>query len=417
MNFKWYGMKLWVKILIAVILGVITGKILGFHAEYLKPIGTVFLSLINMIIVPLVLASMTIGITSIHDPKKLGRVGLKTLGLYLLTTLISIFIGLGFAHFFAVGEGLHHIATYSIKEMAPPPLSTLFLSLIPTNPVAALAEGNMLQIIIFSLFLGLSINFAGEKGQPVLKFLESLADVMFRMTSLVMEFSPIGVFAIMAWVTGTFGNEVLHSLFHFLMSYYLACLVHLLFVFCGMLWWLAKLHPWPFFRGMSDAIMVAFSTSSSAATLPVSMHCVQNNLGVSKNITHFVLPLGSTINMNGAAIFQGMSALFVAHAYGIPLGLQSLVTIVVTATLSAIGAAGIPGTGFLMLSIVLSSAGLPTEGLLILAGIDRVREMASTVLNILGDAVCAVYIAKSEGELDERQYYQKNLVELEGSDS
>ena len=409
-------MKLWVKILIAVILGIITGKILGTNTEYLKPLGTLFLSLINMIIVPLVLASMTVGITSIHDPKKLGRVGLKTIGLYLLTTVIAILIGLSFAKFFALGEGLNRTSTSMIKAHETPSLVTMILSIVPTNPVAALAEGNMLQIIVFSLFLGLSINFAGAKGKAALEFLESLADVMFRMTAIVMEFSPIGVFAIMAWVTGTFGNDVLHSLFQFLMSYYLACFIHLLFVFCGMLWWLAKLNPWPFFRGMSDAIMVAFSTSSSVAALPVSMHCVQKNLGVSKNITNFVLPLGSTINMNGAAIFQGMSAIFVAHAYGISLDFQTLLTIVVTATLSAIGAAGIPGTGFLMLSIVLTSAGLPTEGLLILAGIDRVREMASTVLNILGDAVCAVYIAKMEGELDEHQYYHEELVELEGSD-
>ena len=179
---------------------------------------------------------------------------------------------------------------------------------------------------------------------------------------------------------------------------------------------LAKLSPWPFFKGMSDAIMVAFSTCSSSATLPVSMHCVQKNLGVSKNITSFVLPLGSTINMNGAAIFQGMSAVFISQAYGIHLEWQALLTIVVTATLSAIGAAGIPGTGFIMLSVVFSSVGLPIEGLALLAGIDRMREMVSTVLNILGDAVVAVFIAKQEGELDERQYNHEELVELEGSD-
>ena len=220
----------------------------------------------------------------------------------------------------------------------------------------------------------------------------------------------------MASVTGSFGLSVLVPLIKFLMTYYLACGVHVLLVFCGILWGLAKLNPWPFFRGMSDAIMVAFSTCSSSATLPVSMHCAQKNLGVSKNITSFVLPLGSTINMNGAAIFQGMSAVFIAQAYGIHLEWQALITIVVTATLSAIGAAGIPGTGFIMLSVVFSSVGLPIEGLALLAGIDRVREMVSTVLNILGDAVVAVYVAKQEGELDERQYNHEDLVELEGSD-
>lgn len=411
-------MKLWVKILIALVLGVIVGGILGPHAQYLKPIGDIFLSLISMIIVPLVLSSMAVGITSIHDPQKLGRVGIKTLLLYLITTVISIGLGLLFAKLFDLGSGMGlQIRSLTSPANAVPTqtLSQILLSIIPNNPVASLAEGNVLQIIVFAVFLGISINFAGEKGRPVLEFLESLADVMYRLTSIIMEFSPYGVFAIMAWVAGSFGLTVLLPLLKFLFTYYLASLVHVLFVFCGILW-LVGLSPLPFFRGMSDAIMVAFSTCSSSATLPVSMHCAQKNLGVSKNITSFVLPLGSTINMNGAALFQGMSVVFVAKAYGIHLDLQSLLTIVVTGTLSAIGAAGIPGTGFIMLSVVFSSVGLPIEGLALLAGIDRLREMVSTVLNILGDAVCAVYVAKQEGELDERQYNHEDLVELEGSD-
>jgi len=409
-------MKLWLKILIGLLFGVVAGLILGPQAEYLKPVGQVFLSLINMIIVLLVLSSMTVGITNIHDPQKLGRVGFKTLVLYLSTTIIAILIGLVFAKFFAVGDGLGFEFTGTLKDQNTPALGEILLSVIPVNPMASLVQGNVLQIIVFSLFLGLSINFAGEKGRPLLELLESLADVMYRLTSIIMEFSPVGVFAIMAWVTGTFGVTVLYPLLKFLAVYYLACLVHVILVFCGILTLLAKLNPWPFFRGMGDAIMMAFSTASSSATLPVSMHCVQKNLGVSKNITNFVLPLGSTVNMNGAAIFQGMSALFVARAYSIDLGWQSILTIVVTATLSAIGAAGIPGTGFIMLGVVFSAVGLPIEGLALLAGIDRIREMGSAILNVLGDAVCAVYIAKNEGELDERQYYHEDLVEIEGSD-
>lgn len=408
-------MKLWVKILIALVLGMITGWILGPQAEILKPIGTVFLSLINMIIVPLVLSSMTIGITSIHDPQKLGRVGVKSLLLYLFTTVAAIAIGLIFAKVFAPGQGMNLHASTSVEVPKAPSLLEIILSIIPSNPAASLAQGNILQIIVFSLFLGVSINFAGEKGKPLLDCLESLADIMYRLTSIVMEFSPIGVFAIMAWVAGSFGVAVLVPLMKFLTTYYIACFIHMLLVFCGILWFV-NLNPWPFFRGMGDAIMVAFTTCSSTATLPVSMHCTQKNLGVSKNITNFVLPLGSTINMNGAALFQGMSVLFVAQAYDIPLDLGSILTIVVTSVLSSIGAAGIPGTGFIMLSVVFSSVNLPMEGLAILAGIDRIREMISTVLNILGDAVCAVFIAKQEGELDERQYNHEDLVELEGSD-
>lgn len=407
-------MKLWLKILIALLLGVVTGLILGPYAIYLKPIGTIFLNLINMIIVLLVLASITTGVTSIHDPQKLGRVGVKTLFLYLITTASAIVIGLLFAELIKPGIGLNLQGAEAHVVEPKTSLSEILLSIIPSNPILALVEGNFMQIIVFSVFLGIAINLAGHKGQPLLQFFESLADVMYRLTAIVMEFSPIGVFAIMAWVAGSFGIGVLLPLLKFLAAYYLACGAHVLIVFCGMLKFFARLSPWPFFKGMSDAIMVAFSTSSSSATLPVSMHCAQKNLGISKNITNFVLPLGSTVNMNGAAIFQAMSAIFIAQAYEITLSWQSILTIVVTATMSAIGAAGVPGTGFIMLSVVVSSAGLPIEGLALLAGVDRIREMGSTVLNVLGDAVCAVYIAKQEGELDVRQYNHKELVEYEG---
>lgn len=415
-------MKLWLKILIALFLGACTG--LFAHQGWLpaelihaiSPLGTIFLNLISMIIVPLVFASMTVGITSIHDPQKLGRIGLTTIFLYMITTLIAIALGIVFGKVFEPGAGLGLVASKAIVVETPPSLKEMLLSIFPSNPVVAFAEGNVLQIIVFSIFLGLSINFAGEKGKPLLELLGSLADVMFRLTSIIMEFSPIGVFAIMAGVTSTFGFAVLVPLFKFLMTYYAACMLHVGVVFCGILYFLSGLSPLPFFKGMSDAIMVAFSTCSSSATLPVTMHCIQKNLGVSKNISNFVIPLGATINMNGAAIFQGMSAIFIAQAYGIDLEWQSLATIVVTATLSTIGAAGIPGTGFILLSVVFVSVGLPIEGLGLLAGIDRVREMVSTILNVLGDAVCAVYVAKREGELDERQYMHEEIIELEGSE-
>lgn len=406
-------MKLWMKILIALLLGMMTGIILGPLAIMLKPIGTLFLNLINMIVVPLVLASMTVGITSIHDPKKLGRVGIKTLLLYLATTAMAIVIGLLFANLFEPGKGLSLQGGGAVAPPNTPTLGEILLSIIPSNPVLAMVQGNFLQIIVFAVFLGIAINLAGDRGKPLLHFFESLADVMYRLTSIVMEFSPIGVFAIMAWVAGSFGINVLFPLLKFLFAYYIACAVHVLIVFCGLLKGMARLSPWPFFKGMSDAIMVAFTTCSSSATLPVSLHCAEKNLGISRNIASFVLPLGATVNMNGAAIFQGMSTIFIAQAYDITLPFYSLLTIVVTATLSAIGAAGIPGTGFIMLSVVVSSVGLPIEGLALLAGIDRIREMGSTVLNVLGDVVCAVYVAKREGELDERQYNHKDLVEYQ----
>jgi Na+/H+-dicarboxylate symporter len=406
-------MKLWVKIFIGLVSGALIGLVLGENAIYLKPLGTIFLNLINMIIVLLILSSMAVGITNIHDPKKLGRVGGKTVGLYLMTTLIAITTGIILANLFDLGSslGLHTKEPVQIKALS---LSDIVMSIIPSNPIAAMVRGDILQVIVFAVFLGLAINFAGAKGKPLLNFLESLADVMYRLTSLIMEFSPIGVFGLMAWVTGTFGLTLLMPLLKFLGIYYLACLFHFFFIYGSLLKGLGRLELWPFFRGMGDAIMMAFSTCSSAATLPVAMHCAQENLGVSKNISSFVLPLGITLNMNGGAIYQAMSAIFVAKAYGIPLDLYSYITLGLTTAFSAIGTAGVPGGGFIMLSAVLSSIGLPLEGLALLAGIDRLRDMMTTVLNILGDAAVTVFIAKQEGELDEQQYYHSELVEFGG---
>ncbi len=403
-------MKLWVKILIALILGSITGLVLGPHAEFLKPIGQAFLSLISMIIVLLILSSMTVGITSIHDPEKLGRIGLKTLLLYLVTTVIAISIGISFASLFQPGVGMNLQTTEPFVVKEAPGLSEIFLSIIPSNPISAMANGEVLQVIVFAIFLGLAINFSGERGKPLLKVMESLAEVMYRLTAIVMEFSPIGVFALMAWVAGNFGLSAFLPLMKFLLLYYFACFVHVFFVYCGILKFLARVKVLPFFRGMGDAMMMAFSTCSSSATLPVSLHCTTQNLGVSKNIASFMLPLGSTINMNGAALYQGMAAVFVAQTYGIDLSWTATIVLVATAVLSSIGAAGIPGTGFIMLTVVFTSAGIPIEGLALLAGIDRVREMVSTVLNVLGDSVCAVYVAKKEGELDERRYYHEDII-------
>jgi dicarboxylate/amino acid:cation (Na+ or H+) symporter, DAACS family len=340
-------------------------------------------------------------------------VGGKTIGIYLMTTLIAIATGLILANLFSPGEGLG-LHAKEVTEAKTLSFSEIVLSIIPSNPIAAMVKGDILQVIVFAVFLGIAINFSGTKGKPLLNVLESLADVMYRLTSIIMEFSPIGVFGLMAYVTGTFGLTLFLPLFKFLGIFYLGSIFHFFFVYGTLLKGVGRLQLIPFLRGMGDAIMMAFSTCSSAATLPVAMHCTQENLGVSKNISSFVLPLGITMNMNGGAIYQSMSAVFVAQAYGIHLDLYSYVTLILTTTFSSIGTAGIPGGGFIMLSAVLTSVGLPLEGLALLAGIDRLRDMMTTVLNILGDAAVTVFVAKQEGELDERQYYHSELVEFGG---
>lgn len=409
-------MSLWRKIMIALILGVATGLSFPKLVPILHPVGEMFLSLIQMLIVPLVFASVTMGVTSIHDPKKLGRVGGRTLLYYLCNTVIAITLAIILGKLFGLGTNLNLTLSNELTTIQTPSLSDLFLSLIPKNPLASMARGDILQVIIFGIFIGLAINMAGSKAQVLREWMESLADVMMKMTDIVMEFSPIGVFAIMVWVSGSFGSKVLLPLMKFLIVYYIACAVQLGVVFILAIRYLAKLKPLPFFKGMRDAALMAFSTCSSAASLPLSMESVQDNLGVSKNITGFVMPLGSTINMAGAAIYQAMSAIFISNAYGIHLDIVSLLTIVFTAVLSAIGAAGIPGSGLIMLTVVLSSVGLPLEGIALLAGIDRLREMGGTILNVLGDAIVALIIARQENEISLPTYYDEEEILWEGSE-
>ncbi len=408
-------MKLWMKVLIAMVAGVLFGLLLGEKATFLKPVGTAFISLISMIITPLVLTSMTTGVASIHDPKKIGRVGFKTLLYYFLTTLLAVSVGLIVAKFFSLGGGLQLTSAKTALSVPTTSLSDIVLSLVPKNPFLSMAEGHVLQIIVFSLFLGFSISLAGDRGRPVYDVMQSLAEVMYKVTGMVMEFSPIGVFAIMAWVAGSFGLEVILPLMKFVVIFYITCVLFLLIVMVSILR-MAGLKPLPFFKGISDALLVAFSTGSSSAALPVSMRCVESNLGVSKSISSFVLPLGSTVNMNGTALFQAMSAIFVSHAYGIELSWTALSMVMITASLSAVGTAGIPGSGLIMLSAVLSSAGLPLDGIAILAGIDRLRDMIGTLLNVAGDAVVAVVIAKQEGEMDIECYNHEGEPLLEGSE-
>ena len=409
-------MKLWMKIIISMILGTICGAVFGEKATVLKPLGSLFLGLINMLIVPLIFSSMVVGIASLNDPKTLGRVGIKALTFFLLTTMIAICVGLGLSKLGKPGKSFHldrpTTITNEVQETGKD-LTSLLMSLIPENPIQSMASGNILQVIIFSVFLGIAIIAAKDKGKPFLSIMESLADIMLKLTGIVMEFSPVGVFAIMAWVAGSFGVKVLLPLLQFLMLYYLGCLFQIFFVYFGILRFIGRLSPLPFLKGMGDAIMLAFSTTSSSASLPASLHCTQENLGVPRNIANFVLPLGSTVNMNGAAMFQGMTVIFLTQVYGIDITPTQLLTTIFAATLSAVGTAGIPGGSLVMLSVVLAPMNIPVEGIALLAGIDRLREMFSTVLNVLGDALCSVIVSRSEGTLKEETYYHLDIVKFD----
>ncbi|RVU84381.1 dicarboxylate/amino acid:cation symporter [Leucothrix sargassi] len=409
----WSGLALWKKIFIGMIAGIIVGAIMGPSAEILKPIGTLFINAIKMLIVPLVFCSLVVGVTSMQDSAKMGRLGLKSIVIYLVTTAVAITIGLGLGTILAPGAGLDMVASTDAAAAAKeaPSLITTIVGLIPTNPIAALSSGKILQIIVFALGLGIALNMIGEKGQPAVKVIDSLAEAMFKLTELVMKFAPYGIFALMAWVAGKYGLEVLMPLFKVIGAVYIGCVIQVLLVYAGAVKFLAGLNPVKYLKGILNAQMMAFSSTSSSGTLPVSIRCARENLGVSKGTASFVLPLGATINMDGTALYQGVAALFVAQAFGIDLSMADYLTIIATATLASIGTAGVPGAGLIMLSLVLTTVGLPMEGLAIIAGIDRILDMARTSVNVCGDLMVSVLIAKSEGELDETIYNAEEYVD------
>ncbi len=392
-------MKLWKKILIGFGLGVLAGFIFQESILVVKPFGDLFIRLIRMIIVPLVFASLVVGASSMSDMKKLGRVGAKTIGYYLTTTVFAVTLGVVIANIIQPGRGLViDVEEVAIETRAAPDVVETLLNLVPLNPLAALVEGRMLQIIVFALFVGITIALIGEKGKPVYDFFDSFAEVMYRITEIVMNYAPIGVFALIAWVVGTHGLDVLLPLAKVIFAVYLACLLHAGIIYSLANSLLAKIHPLRFFRGFFDAWIVAFTTCSSAATLPVTIRCAKK-AGVPGSIRNFVLPLGATINMDGTAIYQGIGVLFIAQAYGISLTFAQHITIVLTATLASIGTAGVPGAGMIMLVMMLTSVGLPLDGIALIAGIDRVLDMVRTSVNVLGDGTCAMVVAATEGEL------------------
>ncbi|MBR9883510.1 MAG: dicarboxylate/amino acid:cation symporter [Oceanospirillales bacterium] len=401
----WRNLALWKKILIGMALGMLVGIVMGPDAELLKPLGTLFVNAIKMLIVPLVFCSLVVGVTSMQDTRQLGRIGLKSLVLYMATTAVAITIGLGMGSVFMPGEGVNMVASdgaIAAKE-APAMVQTL-LDMIPKNPISALAAGNILQIIVFALGLGIALNLCGDKGRPAVAMFESLAEAMYKMTELVMKLAPYGVFGLMAWVAGKYGIEILLPLIKVIAVVYLCCVIHVLVVYTGMISLIGRLNPVRYLKGLVNPAAVAFTTTSSSGTLPATIKAAQQELGVSKGISSFVLPLGATINMDGTALYQGVCALFIAQAFGIDLELSDYLLIIMTSTLASIGTAGVPGAGLIMLSLVLTTVGLPMEGLAIVAGIDRILDMARTSVNVCGDLAVSVLVGKSEGELDTTIY-------------
>lgn len=392
--------NLMAQIFIAFGIAIILGVIFGPSIEVIKPLGDLFLRLIKFIIAPLILASLVVGVASTGDPKQLGRIGVKTVSYYLVTSAIAVAIGLAFAYLISPGKGVN----ISVPEAAAQVNETdgviaTLLNIIPENSFTALSSGNILQIIFFAIFVGLAITLVGKKAKPVYQFFEGFAEIMYKITGIVMWFAPIGILGLVAPVVGEYGLSVLMPLLKVILAVAIACFIHVLFVYSMAVKKFAKMSPMKFFKGMAPASIVAFSTCSSAGTLPVTIRNTQDNLGVPKKISSFVLPLGATINMDGTAIYQGVAVVFIAQFYGLELSLMQLLMVVLTAVLASIGAAGVPGAGVIMLAMVLSSVNIPLEGIALIAGIDRILDMFRTTVNILGDASASVVVAATEDGL------------------
>ncbi|MGI6784095.1 MAG: dicarboxylate/amino acid:cation symporter [Aminivibrio sp.] len=384
---------------IGFVLGIAAGVVFGDKVQYVDPIGQVFLALLKMLIVPLVFSSLVVGAASIGDPRDLGRIGVKTLVLYLATTAVAIVIGLVLGNFLQPGVGLAlSEGAAAFKAPEAPSIKKVILDLFPSNPIKAAADGVMLQIIIFALFLGVSAVLAGEKGKPLISFFDSMAEAMYKLTGIVMKTAPYGVFALIAVTVAQYGISVLAPFAKVILAVYAGCIIHALVVYSGLITVFVKKSPFWFFKGVQAPALTAFVTRSSAAALPVSMEAAQKNLGISEKVSSFVLPLGATINMDGTALYQGVCALFVAQAYGLPLTMGAQLNIVLTATLASIGTAGVPGAGLIMLTLVLTAVGLPLEGAALVAGIDAVLDMARTCINVVGDSCVAAVVASTEGE-------------------
>ena len=386
-------LNLSVRIFIALVLAVVVGLAVGEES-----IGTIFINLIKMMIVPVVFSSLIVGVTSLGDTKTLGRISAKAVGIYLSTTAIAIIIGFSVAGVIHPGVGLALSGTAPEMKEAPSVMQVL-VNMVPTNPIASMAKGEILPVIIFALFIGVSITqVGGERGEKLIHFFDACAEVCYKAIGMIMSFAPYGVFALLLPVVAKNGPKVLLPLLSVIVCSFIGSVIHAVLVYSTMASVFGKMSPVKFFRGMSEAMMLAFTTCSSSGTLPVNMKNCEEKLGVSRKISSFVLPLGATINMDGTALYMGVCSLFIANVFGIDLTFQQMAMIVLTGTLASIGTAGVPGAGLIMLAMVLQAAQLPFEGLALVAGIDRILDMIRTCLNVTGDGAVAVVVAASEGE-------------------
>ena len=401
-------MKLYNRIFLGLALGILSGILFKEQIQVFLPVGKAFIQLIKMIVIPLVFASLLVGTAGMNDIKKLGKIGVRTLVFYLLSTAIAISIGLVLANILKPGNDIppeiqsalrseyEQVVDSQITNAIEHPSTTdLILDIIPENPLRALADGKMLQIIFFAIISGIAIAYLAEdKRKMLVGFFEGVTDITIHMVHFVMRLAPYGVFALIASVIGEYGTDIIQTLFSYFYTTILALAIHVFIFNSLVIRLLTGMKITDFWKGIYPALLVAFSTSSSSATLPVSIECAEENLHAKPEVASFVLPLGATINMDGTAIFQGVSAIFIATVYGMDLTLGDQLTIIFTATLASIGTAGAPQVGVIMLTMVLQSIGIPLEGIALILGVERFLDMARTTVNVTSDLSCTAYISE-----------------------
>ena len=422
-------MSLTTKVLIGMGLGIAVGlfiNLLGLNAEgsfvseyvvgFFHIIGKMFVTALKMLVVPLVFFSLITGVLGIGDINSLGKVGAKSFALYMLTTAVAIAIAISIAAGIGIGEGVNMSSTAAFTAKEAPALSSVLINIIPSNVINAMAQGKMLQIIFFSILVGISILMVGKKAEPIVGLIEMGNEIMMKMVNIVMAAAPYAVFALLAKAIANLGLGLLVDLAGYVLVLIAALMIHLFVTLMSVLKIFSGMSPKIFLKKMRETQIFAFSTSSSNATIPVTLRAVTDRLGVNNSVASFTVPFGATINMDGTAIMQGVATVFIANAYGVELGITGYLTVIMMSVLASIGTAGVPGVGLIMLSMVFTQVGLPVEGIGLILGVDRLLDMIRTAVNVSGDAAVSVIVAKSEGKLDESVFNDLDAGKLTDDD-
>ncbi len=402
------------RILLSMFLGIFFGSLINnlfldyslvlFSLEIFSALGTIFISSLKLMVVPLVFFSLVTGVAQITDSSKLGSISIKAIFLYLATTSIAISLALFFSNFINIGSGAGLISEAKFVTPTPPSLKEVFVNIFPTNPIAAMANGEMLQIIVFSLLVGLGVKSLSS-SENLINFFVSGNNLMLKIVELIIWFAPIGIFCLLTDIFSQIGFSIIYDLAGYFFLLIAVLMFHGIFVYSFFLYFFTGLNPIVFYSKLKEVILFAFSTSSSSATMPLTLKTAKDKLGVDQSVASFTIPLGATINMDGTAIMQGVATVFIAQVYGIDLTITDFLMVILTATLASIGTAGVPGVGLIMLAMVLQQVGLPVEGIALIIGVDRLLDMVRTSVNVCGDSMIACLISSSENNLSQEIFY------------